>query len=146
MTLRRARFLLPLVAALTVLASPLPSATPRPEPGGNFFTPQTFVGDAGNGYSVYYLSYFNLYTYSGTIPTNLYKFNFGFLYFLGPVSGDLSSDEAYFYDYTAQDYLYTTASLYPYFYSFNRRTFLYYFEDSNPREFYDFNAQGFINY
>ena len=144
MNTRCAKLLLALAAALVIHAAPLPAA-PGPTQS-NFFTPQTFVGDAGNGYSVYYLNYFSYYAYTGSTPTYVYKFNFGFLYFFGPLGGDVSSDEAYFYDFTAKDYFYTSADLYPYFYSFGRQTFLYYFEGSNPREFYDFNAQGFIAY
>ena len=144
MNIRPAKLLLALVVALVVRTTSLPAA-PGPTQG-DFFTPQTFVADAGNGYSVYYLSYFNYYAYAGTTPTYVYKFNFGFLYFFGPLGGDLSSDEAYFYDFTAKDYFYTSANLYPYFYSFGRQTFLFYFEGSNPREFYDFNASSFIAY
>lgn len=142
MTIHRTKLLLTLLAALVVGTSRLPAAT-GPTPS-DFFTPESYVGDGGNGYSIYYLDYFNYYTYSGTTPTYVYKFNFGFLYFFGPSGGTTSSDEAYFYDFTSKDYFYTAASLYPYFYSFGRQTFLYYFEGSNPREFYDFNAKAFV--
>ena len=144
---RYAKILLALVALSVVHPSKLPAAT-GPTPS-NFFTTQTSLGDAGNGYSAYYLSYFNIYLYpssEGATPTYLYKDKFGFLYFLGPSGGSTSSDEAYFYDFTTKDYFYTSVSLYPYFYSFNLGSFLYYFESSNPREFYEFKTSSFIFY
>ena len=139
----RTSLLLALLALVTVAASPLRAAT-SPQPT-DFFSPQVYVGDAGNGYSAYYLDYFKYYAYPSDTTDYIYKFGFGFLYYFKPGSS-LSTDEAYFYDFTAKDYFYTAASLYPYFYSFNRQTFLYYFEGSSPREFYDFNAATFIFY
>lgn len=145
MTSTRTKFLLALFALAAVSTSPLRAATNPPQPM-NFFSPQTTLGDVGNGYTAYYLPYFSTYAYSSSTPLYIYKFNFGFLYFFDPASGDLSSDEAYFYDFTAKDYFYTASSLYPYFYSFNLGSFLYYFEGSNPRNFYEFKTSSFINY
>ena len=146
---RYANLLLALAAVFVLHSSPLQAAT-GPGPGtSNFFTSQTYLGDAGNGYSAYYLSYFNFYFYptsSDATPTYLYKDKFGFLYFFGPTGASLSSDEAYFYDFTSKDYFYTSSSLYPYFYSFNLGSFLYYFEGSNPRDFYEFKTSSFIRY
>ena len=139
----RYRLLLALVALVTIAASPL-KAVVQPQPT-NFFTSQVFVADVGNGYQAYYLDFFKYYAYQPDEMEYIYKFNFGFLYYFSPGS-NLSTNEAYFYDFTAQDYFYTTTELYPYFYSFNRSTFLYYFEGSSPREFYDFNASSFIKY
>ena len=144
MTNRYAKLFLALVALFASYASRLEAATPPTTT--NFFSPQTYLGDGGNGYSVYYLSYFTYYTYAASAPNYVYKYNFGFLYFLGPYGGDVSSDEAYFYDFTESDYLYTSATLYPYFYSFKLDSFLYYFEDSNPRQFYEFKTSSFVNY
>ncbi len=140
----RTRLFFALAVLVTVAASPLKAAITPPRPT-NFFTPQVFVGDVGNGYEAYYLDYFKYYAYQPEEAEYIYKFNFGFLYYFSPGS-TLSTDEAYFYDFTSKDYFYTSAGLYPYLYSFNRNTFLYYFEGSNPREFYDFNAGGFIDY
>ncbi len=148
MNIRPTKLLLVLAAFLAFRTVPLEAATNPPTPT-NFFSSPTTLGTLSNGDSVYYLPYFNSYTYSGsasTTPTTLYKFNFGFLYFFNPASGDLSSTEAYFYDYTSGDFFYTSESLYPYFYSFNLGTFLYYFEGSNPRQFYNFKSSGFVKY
>lgn len=143
MTTPRAKLLLVLLAMVTATVAPLKAVgTPQPT---NFFSPQVYVGDAGNGYTVYYLDYFQYYAYPPDTQQYIYKFNFGFLYYFNEADS-VSSDEAYFYDFTANDYFYTSAELYPYIYSFNRQTFLYYFEGSNPREFYDFNASSFIYY
>ncbi len=147
MTIRRTKLLLALVALFALRATPIDAAT-TPTPT-NFFSSPTALGTLSNGDPVYYLSYFNTYTYpasEGTTPTNLYKFNFGFLYFFNPGGGDLSSNEAYFYDFTTGDFFYTSESLYPYFYSFNLSSFLYYFEGSSPREFYEYKTSSFIAY
>ncbi len=141
----RNRLFLALLALVTVASSPLEAATTTPPQPTDFFTPEVFLGDAGNGYEAYYLDYFNYYAYQPDEMEYIYKYNFGFLYYFSPDS-NLSTNEAYFYDFTTGDYFYTSADLYPYFYSFNRDSFLYYFEDSSPREFYDFGTSSFIYY
>lgn len=86
--------------------------------------------------------YYNLDYYYGSGGGYVYKYDFGFLYYLG----DDGRDGDYFYDFEADDYFYTAGSLYPYIYSYDRGTFLYYFEGSNPREFYDYRIGEYIFY
>ena len=74
----------------------------------------------------------------------MYKYDFGWLYYFGGTSTD--TDDAYFYDFIEDDVLYTSPDEYPYFYSFNRDATLYYFEGSDPREFYDFGINDYITY
>lgn len=145
MNIHRAKLVLALVAVFAFHAPKTEAAT-NPPANTNFFSGATSLGDLGNGFTGYYIPTFNYYANDTASPKYYYKFNFGFLYFFGPYGTDLSSNEAYFYDFTAGDYLYTSTSLYPYFYSFNLSSFLYYFESSNPREFYEFKTGSFIKY
>ena len=108
-----------------------------------------FFDDSVNlGSGVYYadaFGYYNLDFYSQGQPY-IYKYGFGYLYYYGDDGGDGD----YFYDFTSGDTFYTAASLYPYIYSFNRSTFLYYFEDedseNDARAFYDYRLGDYITY
>ena len=137
------KILLALIALVAVTASPLRAGTTPP--ATTFFSPQEFLGDDADGNPAYYLSYFNTYTYDTGDENYVYKYNFGWLYNLGG-SDPVSSDDIYLYDFTEDDYFYTSSSLYPYFYSFNKGNFLYYFENTSPREFYDFGDDDYIYY
>lgn len=145
MTSPRAKFLLAVLALVASSSAPLRAAITPPTPT-NFFSSQVFVGNIGNGYEAYYLDNFKYFAYAPDTAQYIYKFNFGFLYYFDTTQGNLSSNEAYFYDFTSQDYFYTATNLYPYFYSFKLDSFLYYFEGSNPREFYEFKTSSFIAY
>ncbi len=137
------KLLLALIALLAVYAAPLRAElTP---PSATFFSPQYYLGDDANDYPVYYLDYFDTYTYDLSDSTYVYKYNFGWLYYFGG-SGPSGNDDAYFYDYEADDVFYTSPDLYPYIYSFNLDTYLYYFEGSEPREFYDFSTDAYLYY
>ena len=106
-----------------------------------FFDSGTVVGTDANGNQISYQDSFGYYTLE--FFPYVYKYNnFGYLLYVG---GNTSTD-AYFYDFTRGDTFYTNPSLYPYFYSFNLGTFLYYFEGSMPRQFYNFKTQQFIVY
>ena len=140
MTLRNKIF--PLLCVLFALGlAPLKAQDASPGP---FFDPQQYVGDDADGNPTYYLSYFQYFTYDAGDDLYVYKYNFGFLYYFGGTSS--TDDDAYFYDFTADDYFYTAPDLYPYIYSFNLDTYLYYFEDSSPREFYDFATDEYLYY
>lgn len=109
---------------------------------GVFFDPEAFVSYDANGYEVYYLPYFNYFTFDPSSDLYVYKYDFGWLYYFG---GTTSADsDAYFYDFTADDYFYTSDTLYPYIYSFNLGTYLYYYESSSPREFFDFADNQYL--
>ena len=138
------KVLFALIALLAVYAAPLRAElTP---PSQTFFSPQSPLGPDANGYPVYYLDYFGTYTYDPSDDTYVYKYDFGWLYYFGG-SGDVSgNNDAYFYDFETDDVFYTSPSLYPYIYSFNLNTFLYYFEGSQPREFYDFGTDSYLYY
>ena len=125
-----------LFALLLACAAPLRAQAQSAAP---FFDGGQFLGNDPGGNAVYYLPYFNTYTLE-YFPY-VYKYNFGYLYFLG--NGGTSTD-LYVYDFTAREILYTKPGLYPYFYDFNRSAFLYYFEGSNPRVFYNFGTQQFL--
>ena len=123
--------ILPLLFVLFALgAAPLKAQDASP---GAFFDPQVFVGDDYYGNPVYYLNYFQYFTYDEQDNLYVYKYNFGFLYYLGGTSS-YNDDDAYFYDFTADDYFYTAPELYPYIYSFHLNTYLYYYENSSPRQ------------
>ena len=139
--------ILVLLALVAVSASPLRAAIghPAPPPNDTFFDSATYLGDDPNGYAVFYQSDFDTFTYSVTgQDIYIYKYNFGWLYDFGGTTD--SSDDAYLYDFDTDDVLYTSASLYPYFYSFNLDAFLYYSEGSTPREFYDFGTSSYFYY
>ncbi len=136
------RFFLALIALVTVSASPLRAETSPTT--GTFFSPQQSLGTDADGYPVYYLDYFDTYTYDPSDDTYVYKYNFGWLYYFGGTTTD--SNDAYFYDFVEDDVLYTSPDLYPYIYSFNLNTYLYYFEGSSPREFYDFATDDYLAY
>ena len=97
------------------------------------------------GNDIYYSSDFGYY-YLGFYPGSsvIYKYGYGFLYSFG----DDGSGGAYFYDFAAKDFLYTSAAIYeypdaPYFYSFVLGGWMYYFEDlddSNLRAAFDFSG------
>ena len=142
MNLNQNRLLLALLALLAIHASPLRAATVNP--GSTFFSPASFLGDDADGNPVYYLDYFDTFTYDPTDQDYVYKYDFGWLYNFGGTNSD--SSDVYLYDFIQDDVLYTSSDLYPYFYSFNLSTFLYYFEGSSPREFYNFDTDMFISY
>ena len=140
----RPRTTLLLALLLTVLgltAAPLRAQSVSP---GAFFDPEVFLGDDLNGNEVYYLQYFRDFTYDPADTIYVYKYGFGWLCYLGGTTA-LSRD-AYFYDCTTGDYFWTDISNYPYFYSFNLDTFLYYYENSSPRVFYDFAIGQIVLY
>ena len=130
-----------LLAAFGLFAAPLRAQSVSPGP---FFDDETFLGYDANGYEVYFLEYFRDFTYYPADTIYVYKYGFGWLYYLGNSSP--TSHDAYFYDSTSGDYFWTDSGNYPYFYSFNLGTFLYYYENSSPREFYDFGAGRIIAY
>ena len=138
---RKTLFLALLLALLGLYAAPLQAQSVSPGP---FFDDETFLGYDANGYEVYYLEYFRDFTYYPANTIYVYKYNFGWLSYLGGSSP--TSHDAYFYDSTTGDYLWTDSADYPYFYSFNLDTFLYYYENSSPRVFYDFATGQIIRH
>ena len=142
MNMHRSRLFLALLAILAVYASPLRAATNPPS--STFFNTSDFLGDDADGNPVYYLSYFNTFTFDPTDSTYVYKYDFGWLYDFGGTNTD--ADDVYLYDFVEDDVLYTSTDLYPYIYSFNLNTFLYYFEGSSPREFYNFDTDMYVDY
>lgn len=142
MNMPRNRFLLVLLALLAVSVSPLRAATVSPN--STFFDPASYLGNDDNGYPVYYLDYFGTFTYDQSDEDYVYKYGFGWLYNFGGTTDD--SDDVYLYDFATDDVFYTADNLYPYFYSFNLDTYLYYFEGTDPREFYDFATSQFTYY
>ncbi len=143
MTAPRNKLLVLLLALFAIYAAPL-HAQDVPPPGA-FFDPQDYLGQDSDDYPVYYLSYFDTYTYDLTDSTYVYKYNFGWLYYFGGTNG-VEDTDAYFYDFAEDDVFYTSPDLYPYIYSFNKDTYLYYYEGSDPREFYDFATDGYLFY
>ncbi len=143
MSSHRNRLFLALLALLAVYASPLRASSTNP-PTSGFFGPESVLGPDEDGNTVYYLSYFDTYTFDPTDNSYFYKYNFGWLYDFGGTTSD--SDDIYFYDFVEDDVMYTSPDLYPYIYSFNLNTYLYYFEGSDPREFYNFDTDQYINY
>ena len=142
MNMHRNRLLLALLALLAVYASPLRADTNPPN--STFFSPATYLGDDSDDNPVYYLDYFDTFTYDPTDQTYVYKYNFGWLYDFG--GSDTDATDVYLYDFVEDDVLYTSSDLYPYIYSFNLNTFLYYFEGSQPREFYNFDTDSYFSY
>ncbi len=138
---RNTLFLSLLLALVGLYASPLKAQSVAPGP---FFDAEQFLGYDANGYEVYYLDSFRDFTYYPANTNYVYKYGFGWLCYLG--SSTPTSVDAYFYDCTSGDYFWTSVSAYPYFYSFNLDTFLYYYENSTPRVFYDFAANEIIGY
>ena len=122
-------------------ASPLQAQSVSPGP---FFDDEEFLGYDANGYEVYYLSYFRDFTYAPADTRYIYKYKFGWLCYLG--STQPTSHDVYLYDTTSGDYFWTDSSTYPYFYSFGLQTFLYYYEGSSPRVFYDFAANKIVHF
>lgn len=120
-------------------------ASPRAMAGDPFF----FQNQVDLGGGVFYSDHFGYYNldYYGGGQNYIYKYDFGYLYYLGDDGGDGD----YFYDYATDDYFYTSASLYhyndyAYIYSYNLGTYLFYFEGSNPREFYNYSTGQYIFY
>lgn len=130
-----------LLAFVGLYAAPLQAQSVSPGP---FFDGEQFQGFDATGHEVYYLNYFKYFTYDPTNATYVYKYHFGWLCYLGNSSP--TSHDAYFFDCNTSTYLWTDVSTYPYFYSFNLNTFLYYYEGSSPRVFYDFATQRVITY
>ncbi len=128
--------------ALAVFAFAAPKQAQAVDPF--FFSRQVNLGN-----NVYYSPDFGYY-YLGFYPNYIFKYGFGYIYYLGDDGGDGD----YFYDFQAGDYLYTNNRIYDYdqvtyFYSFNLRTYLYYFEDlndNNRRTFYNFATGQYIFY
>lgn len=136
-------FLFAVIALCAVHATPVRAETGPVKT--TFFTPEEDRGLDANNNRVFYLSYFDIYTRVPDGSPYIYKYDFGFLYYFG-TDGPSDNTDAYFYDFTAGDVLYTTPGLYPYFYSFNLDSFLYYLEGSQPRTFYEFNTDSYITY
>ena len=138
----RNTLILTLVLALVGLyASPVKAQSASPGP---FFEGAQFLGFDGTGHETYYLRYFRTFTYDPGNATYVFKYNFGWLCYLG--NSTPTSRDAYFYDSTSGDYFWTDSSTYPYFYSFGFNSFLYYYENSSPRAFYDFNTKQIVTY
>ena len=138
---RNTLFLALLVAVAGLYAAPLHAQSPSPGP---FFDSEIFLGFDATGSEAYYLTYFREFTYLPGNATYVYKYDFGWLCYLGSTTP--TSHDAYFYDCKTGDYLWLDSGSYPYFYSFNGNTFLYYFENSSPRQFYDFALSKVIFY
>ena len=134
-------FLALLLAFVGLYAAPLQAQSVSPGP---FFDNEQFLGYDDNGFEVYYLEYFREFTYYPADTIYVFKYNFGWLCYLGGTTP--TSQDAYFYDCTSGDYFWTDSADYPYFYSFTYDTFLYYYEDSSPRMFYDFGTQTIVSY
>ena len=126
-------FLAFLLAVLGLSAAPLRAQSVSPGP---FFDDEEFLGFDATGHEAYYLEYFREFTYDPANSIYVYKYNFGWLCYLGNSSP--TTRDAYFFDSTSGDYLWTDSADYPYFFDFNLNTFLYYYEDTSPRLFYDF--------
>ena len=150
MNIHRNRLILVLLFLLVALVSPLRASIVAPSPGvpikptGTFFDPSTYYGEDSNGDLIFYLDHFGVFTLDLNDFDYVYKLDFGWLYNFGGTTN--TSDDVYLYDFKTNDVLYTAATLYPYFYSFNMDTFLYYFEGSSPRAFYNFSTDSYINY
>ena len=138
----RNQLFLALLALIVFYASPARAQDPSP---GAFFDRQVYVGQDNNFNPVYYLNYFSYYTYDPQDYHYVYKYNFGYLYYFSGTDG-VEDTDAYFYDFVSDDYFYTSPSLYPYIYSFYFGSYLYYFEDSSPREFYNFRSGSYLYY
>ena len=140
--LPRKTFFLALVLALAGLyAAPLQAQSVSPGP---FFDDEEFLGFDVNNYPVYYLEYFNEFTYLPGNSNYIYKYDFGWLCYLG--STEPTTTDVYVYDCTSGDYFWTDPAAYPSFYSFKLGTFLYYYEGSSPRVFFDFYENRVISY
>ncbi len=139
---QRNRLFLVLFALLAVAASPLRADDTPPDT--TFFAGASFVADDADGNPVYYLDDFNTFTYDPTDNNYVYKYDFGWLYNFGGTTDD--SDDVYLYDFATDDVFYTASDLYPYIYSFNLDTYLYYYEGSSPREFYNFELDDYYYY
>ena len=112
-------------------------------PGGH---PAFFAGEALlNGGDYAYLAFpdgrkFGYYTYQ--LYPYLYQTDLGFEYVI-PSTGTDSG--AYFYDFKLAQFLYTSPTLYPYFYNFGANAFYYYFVGTTaPRVFYDFATSQYV--
>ena len=106
-----------------------------------FFTTgaQTLGLDPG-GNTVLFQPYFREFTLDN-FPY-VYKYNFGYVYYLG--NDATKPQSAYLYDFNSSEIFYTDSTLYPYFYSFTRKAFLYYFEGTSPRSFYNFGTSSVL--
>lgn len=134
-------FLILVLALVGLYASPVRAQSVSPGP---FFDREQFLGYDATFHEVYYLPYFQDFTYDPGNSTYVFKYNFGWLCYLGSTTP--TSADAYLFDCFSSDYLWTSISAYPYFYSFNLGTFLYYYENSSPRVFYDFGIKQIIRY
>ena len=141
MNIQKSRLILVLSALLAVLAPPSKASIEvLPVTTTTFFDRATSRGSDSNGYPTYYLTYFGVFAFDQSDPSYIYKYGFGWLYNFGGTTK--TSDDVYLYDFSTDDYFYTAANLYPYFYSFNKKAFLYYYADSSPREFHDFSTDS----
>ena len=112
-------------------------------PGGH---PAFFAGeDLLNSGDFAYLAFpdgqvFGYYTYQ--FYPYLYQTDLGFEYVI-PSTG--TDDGAYLYDFKLSQFLYTSPTLYPYFYNFGVNAFYYYFVGTTaPRVFYDFATSQYV--
>ena len=128
------------LGAVCAVALTLGTAATSRAQDAPFFAGATVVGTDANGFTVQSLPFFQQFTLD--LFPYVYKYNFGYLYYLSTDSTGQSA--AYFYDFTSQDIVYTTPTLYPYFYDFSKSTFLYYFEGSSPRTFYNFATSSYL--
>jgi predicted lipoprotein with Yx(FWY)xxD motif len=123
-----------------------------------FFASEVSVGADANGFAAYWMPYFGFYTYGSTVqgaipyPGFLYKYNFAWLYDLGPTNAGAS--DAYFYDFGAPDGdigVFYTAPTYGsdanslYLFDFMLNHFMLYQQNSyGPRWFYDFATSSWL--
>lgn len=127
------------LSAICAVALTFGAATSRAQ-DAPFFNGAQYVGVDANGFTVEYLSTFNEFTRD--LFPYVYKYDFGYLYYSGADASNTSA--CYFYDYNSTHFFYTSTTLYPYFYDFSLNSFIYYFEGSSPRTFYDFKTSSYI--
>ena len=114
-----------------------------------------FFGSVALGGGIYYLSFPNgnyFGYYADLTGGYLYHFDLGYEYAIDAEDGQ---DGVYLYDFAENDFFYTSPNFpFPYLYSFNLNTVLYYYPDTanaghyttNPRSFYDFAIDEIIFY
>lgn len=107
--------------------------------------PSFFSGEAFLSGDFAYLSFgtgkeFGYYSYQ--YYPYLYHSDLGFEYVIPSTGAD---NGVYLYDFKLQSFLYTSPTLYPYFYNFKESAFYYYFVGTTaPRVFFDFATGQYV--